>query len=118
MAVTIMLRYYVINISLVIEKKAEAKTLKKKSRRIEEKKLVKKNLHERDIKQNTEALIRYLGLNEATPNTGTKNKRDLMVRALTLLKDWELGSVEEWSNRLSLRLNISAKTAKENYIRG
>ena len=90
--------------------------MKKKSRRKKERKRNKRNLPEQDIQKNIPMLIRYLGLDEATPNTGTKNKRELMERALTLVKKWESGSAEEWSSRLSLRLNISSRTAKENYL--
>ena len=84
--------------------------------RSKEKKLARRNKQEHDTVHEIAGIIKYLGLDEATPNTGTRNKRDLMKRALTLLKTWESGTPEEWSNRLSLRLNISARTAKDNYI--
>jgi len=89
-----------------------------KNRRIDEKRklLRKKNPQKLDIQKSIAMIVKHLGLNEATPNTGTKNKRDLMERALTILREWKTGTAEEWTNRLSLRLNVSPRTAKDNYI--
>ena len=49
-----------------------------------EKKRARRNLQEHDTVQEVADIIKYLGLNEATPNTGTRNKRELMERTLIL----------------------------------
>jgi len=61
-------------------------------------------------------IIKYLDLNIENPNIGTKNKQRLMERTLGYMKNWQTGAYEEWINRLSLRLNVTVRTVRENYV--
>lgn len=71
----------------------------------------------KDTNQNeVNKIIKYLDLNIENPNIGTKNKQRLMERTLSYLKKWQTGSYEEWINRLSLRLNLTVRTVRENYV--
>lgn len=65
---------------------------------------------------NVTEIIKYLDLDIDNPNIGTKNKQRLMERALTYMKHWRIGTYTEWRDRLSLRLNVTVRTVRENYL--
>ena len=69
-----------------------------------------------DRRTNIVEIIKHLGLDSENPNIGTKNKQRLMVKALTLLKMWKTCNYDNGINRLSLRLNMTVRTIRENYI--
>lgn len=83
---------------------------------IQEKKEVEffKKSHEKDVALRN--IIKYLDLSSGTPNIGTRNKRILMERTLVYLVEWHSGTYDEWINRLSLRLNLTVRTVRENYV--
>jgi len=39
-----------------------------------------------------------------------------MERTLTYMKEWNTGTYNKWINRLSLRLNVTTRTVRENYV--
>ena len=60
--------------------------------------------------------IEYLDLDRAGPNRGTNNKLELMKRTLYYISSWGAGSVKSWTNGLSIRLGLSPRTVKDNYL--
>ena len=60
--------------------------------------------------------IKYLDLDKEGPNYGTRNKQDLTIRTLKYLHEWQEGQYQEWNSRLALRLGISVRIVKENYV--
>ena len=60
--------------------------------------------------------IKYLELNKECPNFGTKNKNELMKRMITTIFEWTSGTESEWRSKLSIRLNLSTRTVRENYL--
>jgi len=39
-----------------------------------------------------------------------------MERTLAYMKKWQTGTYDEWKNRLSLRLNLTVRTVRDNYV--
>jgi hypothetical protein len=77
----------------------------------------RKKFHERyDARADVVKVIKYLDLNLENPNIGTRNKQRLMERALAYMKKWRTGTHDDWINRLSLRLNLTVRTVRENYV--
>ena len=72
-------------------------------------------LNEHSHSQVTE-VIKYLDLDRAGPNWGTRNKQELMKRLLYYISSWGIGSPDEWVSKLSTRLGLSPRTVKENYF--
>lgn len=61
-------------------------------------------------------VLDYLGLDGENPNIGTRNKQVIMTKVLYCLQKWKTGQYYNWIRRLSLRLNLSVRTTRENYI--
>lgn len=76
----------------------------------------KKFFEKYDARADVIKIIKYLDLNLENPNVGTRNKQRLMERTLAYMKKWHTGTYDEWINRLSLRLNVTVRTVRENYI--
>lgn len=74
--------------------------------------------HERHPTENDDIsqIVAFLDLDAETPNVGTRNKMRLMIRTLAYLKQWKSGSYDEWVARLSVRLNVSVRTVRDNYL--
>lgn len=91
---------------------------KKDLAKIEEnqKEFAEKFKKEYESKTNIEEIMNYLGLNSQNPNMGTKNKRVLMEKALILLKQYNNLENDVVIGRLSLRLNLTVRTVRENYV--
>lgn len=61
-------------------------------------------------------VIDYLGLNSGGLNIDAMNKQIQMKRTLAYMKKWHKGTYNEWINRLSLRMNMTVRTVRENYV--
>lgn len=68
--------------------------------------------HSKDIRD----VLDYLGLKGENPNVATKNKQVIMTKALYYMQKWKRGLYYNWIRRLSLRLNLSVRTTRENYV--
>jgi len=62
------------------------------------------------------AVIKHLDLDKESLNIGTKNKQRLMERTISYVAKWHEGTYDAWIKRLSIRLNISTRTVRENYL--
>jgi hypothetical protein len=50
------------------------------------------------------------------PNLGTENKQRLMERVLEYIIEWKTGTYKKWISGLSIRLGLTVRTVRENYI--
>lgn len=50
------------------------------------------------------------------PNWGTRNKKELMKRALRYISEWQTGAYDEWKAMLCNRLGLTGRTVKDNYL--
>ena len=60
--------------------------------------------------------IEYLDLNRVGPNRGTNNKLELMKNTLYYISAWGMGNYKSWINKLSIRLGLTPRTVKDNYL--
>jgi len=70
--------------------------------------------HERENKARW--TIKYLGYDREAPNWGTKNKQEIMKRAIHYFAEWKSGLYDQWVNKLCNRLCLTPRTVKSNYL--
>jgi len=69
-----------------------------------------------EIDNEIKALLIYIGVDEDNPNMGTKAKRNLTTKVLRFCIESSEGKYSAWVGLLSMRLNMSTRTLKENYF--
>ena len=61
-------------------------------------------------------ILNYIGVDDDNPNMGTKAKRNLLTKVLEYCIASESGNYNNWVGMISMKLNMSVRTVKENYI--
>lgn len=92
--------------------KKQKKTLSPQRERIVEKAYNKAMNEDEEL----EEIRNYLGTDSDSPNAGTRARQILIENAVKLCRKWGTGKYKEWLYWLSLKLNLSVRNVRDNYI--